>query len=818
MEGGVATAAPPLPPLGGTEGGDDGGNPPSVREKEGKANGAAEAAEAAAGQTQASRSTDEWASAAPVAALPRADSEPPAEQAAVQEARAGAQGAQGAQAQAQAQAQVQAGAVDKQASTEGSLVGVAAIGAVVSAMDSLEVSASTPAAPPAAHQTLSPPQPRSPPREERSRLSIGGNGDGSATALASPSPPSPPPRVLAPPPPHTAQAAAASPARGSPKAQMSPPPPPGRPDSPVVSSPAVSAPASPAAPPRASPGGPPLGYEHTSLGSTVHLPTRVASPTALAGANGYTSATVPHRTSSSGPAERGSPLARSSHGHSPPYHAVPHHMHPIDTHSDPLVASSGLGGGAHHPVGSAAAAAAIAGHGQHPAQSLFYYDHVSTGDGHGHGPPGDFDAAYYGTGAPGGTHDTHPAGFPEPALAGVQRVIQCPPAIVGRIIGKGGETIRLIQAKHAVHVDIRQQGLPAGEPRPITITGSAQAVERAANEVETLIDSAPFGGMPHATPGAAVRAKTIACPRERIAQVIGRAGATIRRLEDASGARLQLDQHASPGPTITISSTDEKCVNTAERMLQDMFAHSTGPEHPHRHLAHHYAAGGVGMGMDARGGYGAPHGRSSLVPSLSLPVGGFHATMASMDGNGAGATRRASSLYHPSQGVPLSAPAAARGGGGGVLPMPMPAPHHSRVAPPPGLHPLRSVGSGSYLHVPATPPPPAHRLQGISRSRSAHGYGGTAEFWAREDGSLHSPEERDSPPPFAAAQSAYYYPPGALGRTAKEGAGVGPLGRRDDLRADGSAINPGGAVTAHSGYAPDGYAPYGRADDGSWGR
>lgn len=66
--------------------------------------------------------------------------------------------------------------------------------------------------------------------------------------------------------------------------------------------------------------------------------------------------------------------------------------------------------------------------------------------------------------------------------ADAQRNIECPPGIVGRVIGRGGETIRSLQQASGAHILVNQD-FPEGVPRQITITGSQDAVERAASMV-----------------------------------------------------------------------------------------------------------------------------------------------------------------------------------------------------------------------------------------------------------------------------------------------------------------------------------------------
>jgi len=66
--------------------------------------------------------------------------------------------------------------------------------------------------------------------------------------------------------------------------------------------------------------------------------------------------------------------------------------------------------------------------------------------------------------------------------------VSCPPSVVGRIIGRAGETIKLLQAASGAYILVNQN-FPEGHDRQITITGTQDAVERATNMVRDLIDN-----------------------------------------------------------------------------------------------------------------------------------------------------------------------------------------------------------------------------------------------------------------------------------------------------------------------------------------
>ena len=66
----------------------------------------------------------------------------------------------------------------------------------------------------------------------------------------------------------------------------------------------------------------------------------------------------------------------------------------------------------------------------------------------------------------------------------------CIQGIVGRIIGRGGETIRALQQASQAHIVV-DQNYPEGQPRRVNISGRQDAVDRAAKMVQELISGEP---------------------------------------------------------------------------------------------------------------------------------------------------------------------------------------------------------------------------------------------------------------------------------------------------------------------------------------
>jgi len=181
----------------------------------------------------------------------------------------------------------------------------------------------------------------------------------------------------------------------------------------------------------------------------------------------------------------------------------------------------------------------------------------------------------------------------EAANALVTRTIDCPQSMVGRIIGRGGETIKGLQASSGAHVAI-DQNVGEGEPRKITIAGAAACVDVASELVENLLLGTGVGGGLLVTPGQITR--SIECPKESVGKLIGRGGETIRGIQTATGARMQIDQTRQPCQVILAGS--EACVEAGAQVVQEIIDGGSTA------VFNEIARGGQGFGGQGYGGQG----------------------------------------------------------------------------------------------------------------------------------------------------------------------------------------------------------------------
>jgi len=137
-------------------------------------------------------------------------------------------------------------------------------------------------------------------------------------------------------------------------------------------------------------------------------------------------------------------------------------------------------------------------------------------------------------------------------------VLDCPANLVGRVIGRGGETIKSLQMQNACHIDI-DQSMPAGLPRKITVSANTQeAVSRGLSAIQSVMSSGSTSVLKTITGPCS---QTIDCDASLVGRLIGRKGETINDMQHRSGCRIQIDQEVPAGmprKVIISAQTDEQ--------------------------------------------------------------------------------------------------------------------------------------------------------------------------------------------------------------------------------------------------------------------
>lgn len=174
--------------------------------------------------------------------------------------------------------------------------------------------------------------------------------------------------------------------------------------------------------------------------------------------------------------------------------------------------------------------------------------------------------------------------------------VQVPSNLVGMVIGRGGESIKRIQAETGVRIQF-QQDPPGmmGRPgiRTATLVGPAEGLPQAQKMVIEIIERGADGpgGQGGGGGGQGGRPPMMnmgdthiefPVPANRCGLVIGRGGETIRALQSQTGAHIQLNRNAQCGPdekVFTIRGTREQVAH-AQDLIREKCDLPPGPSGP----------------------------------------------------------------------------------------------------------------------------------------------------------------------------------------------------------------------------------------------
>jgi far upstream element-binding protein len=185
-------------------------------------------------------------------------------------------------------------------------------------------------------------------------------------------------------------------------------------------------------------------------------------------------------------------------------------------------------------------------------------------------------------------------------------------SFVGRVIGKGGEMIRDLQARSGCRIDV-DQNVPAGAPRIVTYKGTRSSIDFAKQLVSLLCTER--GGKEAELPLGQASTKSLQIPGNVIGKIIGRGGEMIRRLQNESGAKIQVDHSVGQDANhrqVTITG-DQVAIDRAEEMMMFLCANPAMDSgqalemlirEKQSRMMGMGGGGGVGMGMGGPGSYG----------------------------------------------------------------------------------------------------------------------------------------------------------------------------------------------------------------------
>ncbi|KAJ2882462.1 hypothetical protein H4R27_003428 [Coemansia aciculifera] len=238
-------------------------------------------------------------------------------------------------------------------------------------------------------------------------------------------------------------------------------------------------------------------------------------------------------------------------------------------------------------------------------------------------------------------HQTsRPPAYAEQApQAGGMTTILVPSSKVGLIIGRGGENIRDIQFSSGARVQVQPDSGRGGLERPIQLIGAPEQIEAARARIMEIVSSergpggppGPRGGQEYggSSYGAPQRSaydqppmdrgtpqgghvEEMQIPADAVGIIIGRGGETIKQLQQASGARIQIIQgsdRSAPFKPVTISGDHGACMR-ARRMIEEKVDSAQdrqgGSSGGYGGRSSQYG-GNAGYEQRGSGGYGGQH-------------------------------------------------------------------------------------------------------------------------------------------------------------------------------------------------------------------
>mmetsp|Transcript_8451 Transcript_8451/g.21615 ORF Transcript_8451/g.21615 Transcript_8451/m.21615 type:complete len:398 (+) Transcript_8451:73-1266(+) len=203
----------------------------------------------------------------------------------------------------------------------------------------------------------------------------------------------------------------------------------------------------------------------------------------------------------------------------------------------------------------------------------------------------------------------------------------------GSIIGKGGQTISWIRQQSQAKVNISDQS-PVDE-RVVSATGTAEEIFRAFSFICDKLREAALADQPPPDASAPEVSLRLAIPNTQAGAIIGKAGAKIKEIRDATGAVINMDKEVLPGSTEracsvagTTVAVSQSIFHIACTMIQVPVRGSNVPYNPGAGAPPAMPYGGYGApgyGAPRPGAYGAPApGAYGGYPGYGAPAAGAY--------------------------------------------------------------------------------------------------------------------------------------------------------------------------------------------------
>lgn len=173
------------------------------------------------------------------------------------------------------------------------------------------------------------------------------------------------------------------------------------------------------------------------------------------------------------------------------------------------------------------------------------------------------------------SHQPPPPPSSGPPRSGEEKIeLIIPHAVIGLVIGKGGENIKRIQNESGATVRVDPNTIDEKGNKLCTITGSKQAVDEAHSQVSSVIENAAQNKRPRMQNDSSDSFR-MKIPAHRTGAIIGKGGETIKAIKQQSGCEIELDKNArecGPDESVFIIRGGQDKIQKARTLIEQRLA------------------------------------------------------------------------------------------------------------------------------------------------------------------------------------------------------------------------------------------------------
>lgn len=196
-----------------------------------------------------------------------------------------------------------------------------------------------------------------------------------------------------------------------------------------------------------------------------------------------------------------------------------------------------------------------------------------------------------------------------------------PHAVIGLVIGKGGENIKRIQNETGATVRVDPNTVDEKGNKVCTITGTRKAVEDAHNQVASVIENASTGKRPRMMVEGSDQYR-MKIPASRTGAIIGKGGETIKSIKQQSGCDIELDKSSKdcgPEESVFIIRGTQDRISKARALIEARLA-SRGRDNDNPRSGAGGGGGGGGSSSSFKSGVATGANAAPVAQYTDLPA------------------------------------------------------------------------------------------------------------------------------------------------------------------------------------------------------